>query len=108
MTRDISFDRNSCLPPLDIPHTLMIVPIESPTTRSLFSKQPAHPPQDTVLLRVIGVIFARYFKDGWEGGGVGIDAVAYAVGDLEWEDKVRHMLMSLVRGKCNLRVGLSG
>jgi hypothetical protein len=29
------------------------------------------------------VVFARYFKDGWEGSGVGIDAMAYAVGDLE-------------------------
>lgn len=68
---------------LDIPHTLMIVYHKHSTARSLFAKQPTHPPQDAVLLRIIGVVFAGYFKDSWEGGGVGVDAVAYAVSDLE-------------------------
>lgn len=86
----------------------MAIPIECPTARSLLSKQSAHPPQDTVLLRIIWVIFAGYFKDGWEGGGVGIDSMAYTVGDLEWEDRVRHIATSLGRRKYNLRVGLSG
>lgn len=78
----------------------MIAPIESPTARFLFSKQPAHPPQDTVLLGIIGVVFARYFEDGWEGGGVGIDAVAYTVGDLEW--KTRSGTFSHLSGEGNV------
>lgn len=28
------------------------------------------------------MVFAWYFQDGWEGSGVGIDAMAYTVGDL--------------------------
>lgn len=87
MVHDVSFSRNySCLPAassLDIPHTLTTVHLKSPTGQPLFSKQPAHPSQDAVLLRIIGVVFARYLKNGWEGGGVRIDAVAYAVGDLK-------------------------
>lgn len=75
----------------------MAVHPKSPPARSLFSKQPAHPSQNTVLLGIIGVVFARYFKNGGEGGGVGVDAVAYAVGDLELEDKVRHTIPSLKR-----------
>lgn len=38
------------------------------------------------------MVFARYFKDGWEGSGVGIDAMAYAVGDLgERKQSDRHI-----------------
>lgn len=64
------------------PSHMMRIHLEFPTYRSLFSEQTAHPPQDAVLLRVVRVVFAGYFKDGWEGSGVRIDAMAYAVGDL--------------------------
>ena len=49
----------------------------------LFAKQPADSPQHAVLLRVVGVVFARDFEDGRECLGVGIDPVPYLVGDLE-------------------------
>lgn len=65
------------------PSYMMRIHLEFPAYRSLFSEQTAHPPQDAVLLRVVRVVFAGYFKDGREGSGVGIDAMAYAVGDLE-------------------------
>lgn len=46
-----------------------------PNSSSLLSKQPPDSPQHTILLGIIGVLFAWDFEDCREGGGVGVDAV---------------------------------
>lgn len=48
----------------------------------LFAKQPAHSPQDAVLLRVVGVVFARDLENGGECLGICIDPVPYLIGNL--------------------------
>ena len=58
-------------------------PLPCSALTRLFAKQPADSPQHAVLLRVVGVVFARDFEDGRECLGVGIDPVPYLVGDLE-------------------------
>lgn len=49
---------------------------------SLLAKQTTDSPQHTVLLRVVGVVFARNLEERWECGSVGIDSVSYPVGNL--------------------------
>ena len=63
--------------------TLPDPPLPCSALTRLFAKQPADSPQHAVLLRVVGVVFARDFEDGRECLGVGIDPVPYLVGDLE-------------------------
>ena len=48
----------------------------------LLSKESADPPQHTVLLWVVGVVFAGDFEDCGEGSGIGFDTIAYSVGNL--------------------------
>lgn len=49
---------------------------------TLFTKQTADPPQNAVLLRVVGVVFTGNLKDRRECSRVGIDSVAYSVSNL--------------------------
>lgn len=49
---------------------------------SLFSKQPAHTLEDTVLLWVVRVVFARDFENGREGVGERVYTVTNALCDL--------------------------
>lgn len=49
---------------------------------SLLAKQATNPPQYTVLLGVVWVVFARNFEDRRKGSSVGVNPVAYFVCDL--------------------------
>ena len=52
------------------------------TQARLFAKQPAHSPQDAVLLWVVGVVFAWDLENGGKCLGVGVDPVPYPIGNL--------------------------
>ncbi len=49
---------------------------------SSLAKQPSHTLQDTVLLGIIGVVFAGDFEDSGEGIGEGVYAMADSLCDL--------------------------
>lgn len=51
-------------------------------TSDLLSKEPPYPSQNTVLLGVVGVVFAGDFKNGGESSRVRIDSVSDLVGNL--------------------------
>lgn len=53
-----------------------------PIFTHLLSKEPAHPLQHTILLRVVRVVLGRDLKQRGESGRVRLDAVSYLLGDL--------------------------
>lgn len=61
---------------------------KNPCRTSLLSKQAADTLENTVLLRVVWVVFAGDFEDSWEGIGECVDAMADALCDLRFEATV--------------------
>jgi hypothetical protein len=51
-------------------------------TSCLFSKKPTDSPQYAVLFGIIRVVFAGNLEHCRKGSGIGIDSMAYSVGDL--------------------------
>lgn len=68
--------------PLATPYLTFCIWPPQASVPTLFSKQASNPPQHTVFLRIVRVVFAWDLQDSWEGSGVGINSVTYSVGDL--------------------------
>lgn len=51
--------------------------------RPLLSKKASHSSQYTILLRVVGVVFAWDLQHSRESRGIGVNAMSDSVGDLQ-------------------------
>jgi hypothetical protein len=74
----------------------------------LLPKQPPHPLQHAILLRVVRMVLARYLEQARKRSRVALDAVAYLVGDVlvdEQDGNVFALRSEAVEGGLDRRVG---
>ena len=68
--------------PISSPPRFPLYPSQLLNLNYSFPKQPPHPLQHTILLRIIRVVLTRDLQHGWERFGVGVYGASYPLCDL--------------------------